>query len=58
MPKRQTSSQPPPIIPGLKLVSTGETFVENGKRYVIVKLEREQRSDVSYSIKPKRNYAT
>lgn len=53
MPKIQSNSQPPPIMPGLGLVPTGKTVVENGKRYVILKLEREPRSDVSYNIKRK-----
>lgn len=53
MPKKQSSSQPPPIIPGLSLVPTGKTIIDKGKRYVIVKLERDKRSDVSYNIKRK-----
>lgn len=57
MAKKQSTSMPPPIMPGLRLVPTGKTYTENGKRYVIVKLEREPRSDVSYNIKSK-NYAT
>lgn len=57
MPKNQSTSNPPPIIPGLSLVPTGKTFVENGKRYVIVRLERDKHSDVSYNVKRK-NYAT
>lgn len=58
MPKKSSTSNPPPIIPGLRLVKTGETFTEKGKRYVILKLEREPRSDVSYNTKQKKPHAT
>jgi len=53
MPKKQSTSNPPPIMPGLKLVETGKTFTEGGRTYRIVKLVREARSDVSYNVKHK-----
>jgi len=53
MPHKQSNSNPPPIIPGLSVVPTGKVIVENGKRYAIVKLERDKHSDVSYNVKRK-----
>lgn len=54
MSKSQSTSMPPPILPGLSLVPTGKTGVdEKGRRYVIVKLERDKYSDVNYNIKRK-----
>lgn len=45
-------------MPGLSIVPTGETIVDKGKRYVILRIERDKYSDVNYSTKAKRQYAT